>query len=58
MADVDPGVANKVRLRGDLTLVMVLDMVLFRQALSCAASANDTTRMQERAIRDLMATMD
>jgi hypothetical protein len=58
MADVDPGAASKERLRGDLTLVMVLDMDLFRQALSCAASANDTTRMQERAMRDQMATMD
>lgn len=58
MEDVDPGAANKERQRGDLTLVMVLDMDLFRQALNCAASANDTTRMQERAMRDLIATMD
>jgi len=36
---------------------MALNNNLFRQALNCAASANDTTRLQERAIRDLMATL-
>jgi hypothetical protein len=55
--DVDTNDVNKEESRGDLSLVMALNNNLFRQALNCAASANDTTRLQERAIRDLMATL-
>jgi hypothetical protein len=57
MNDVDANDVNKERARGDLSLVMTLDDQLFHQALTCVASANDTTRQQERAIRDLLATM-
>jgi hypothetical protein len=55
MNDFDADQVNRQKARGDLTLVMTLDGALFRQALDCAAAANDTTRLQERAIRDLMA---
>ena len=55
--DVDASDVDKERARGDLSLVMTLSTDIFRLALSCVASANDTTRLQERAIRDLMARM-
>jgi hypothetical protein len=40
---------------GSLNRVAELDPVLFRQAADCVARANDTTRLQERAIRDTLA---
>ncbi len=54
--DFDASDVNKAEKRGDLSLVKMLDSGLFRQAMICAASANDTTRLQERALRDLIAT--
>jgi hypothetical protein len=40
---------------GLLTLVSEAPLALFHDALGCAAAADDTTRQQERAIRDLLA---
>lgn len=42
---------------GELTLAVTLDGAFFRQAAECAAAANDTTRLQERAIRDQLAQL-
>lgn len=53
--DVDAHDADKERARADLSLVMTLDSGLLRQALNFVASANDTSRLQERAIRDMLA---
>lgn len=53
--DFDAERVARERSRGDLTLVTSLGPDLFRQALDCAVAANDTTRLQERAIRDLAA---
>lgn len=42
---------------GELTLAVTLEGAFFRQAAECAAAANDTTRLQERAIRNQLALL-
>lgn len=55
--DFDGDQVAKEAARGDLSFVMALDPTVFRDALDCAAAASDTTRMQERAMRDLLAKL-
>lgn len=53
--DID---AFRGRLRkGLIQSVGVLDRVLLRAAMECAAGADDTSRAQERHIRDAMVTL-
>lgn len=55
--DYDSASALRDSRRGTLTRVRKIDAGLFRAVLDCAAAANDTTRLQERAIRDQMARL-
>ena len=55
--DYDAGGAARDQTRGDLVRVMTLSAGLLRPVLDCVAAANDTTRLQERAIRDQMAAL-
>jgi hypothetical protein len=55
MNDFDAVKVEREATRGDLTFVTTLEPALFRSSLECVAAANDTTRAQERAIRDLLA---
>lgn len=43
--------------KGLLTLEAALDSGRFKQALACSAGADDTTREQERLIRDVLAAL-
>lgn len=43
--------------QGRVREVRALPPDLFRQALECVAGADDTTRVQERLIRDVIATL-
>lgn len=42
---------------GELSHAVTLVGVVYRQAAECAAAANDTTRLQEQAIRDQLAQL-
>lgn len=42
---------------GTATEVMALPIELLRPALACAANADDTTRAQEQALRDQLASL-
>lgn len=53
--DVD-GVAVGLR-KGLIRPVMRLDSKRLRTAMECAAGADNTTRQQERRIRDALATL-
>lgn len=55
--DYDEASAARDQTRGDLARVTTLEPNLLRAVLDCTARANDTTRLQERAIRDHMATL-
>jgi hypothetical protein len=55
--DYDGASAAGDLMRDRLVLVRSLDRVTLRSVLECVAAANDTTRLQERAIRDHMATL-
>jgi hypothetical protein len=52
--DLDPRDAARDEDRGLLSEVTGFSPRLFRAALDCAANANDTTRLQQRAMRDQM----
>jgi hypothetical protein len=54
LPDADPRDAARDEDRGLLSEVSEFAPLLFRAALECAANANDTTRLQERAMRDQM----
>jgi hypothetical protein len=43
--------------RGELVRVKSLSPAALRPIMECVAAANDTTRLQERAIRDQMAAL-
>jgi hypothetical protein len=53
--DFDADDVRKEQRRGNLTMVMSVERPLFHQILACVASAYDTTRMQEQAIRNLLS---
>ena len=53
--DLDIDVFNGWLRKGDITLVTSLAPQQLRATLECAASADDTTRQQERSIRDAIA---
>jgi hypothetical protein len=55
--DLDPLVIQRLRQRGTLQLVTSLDRKTFADALDCVAAADDTTRAQEGAIRDLLVSL-
>ena len=55
--DADPHVARQELNDGLIQLVTTLPDEVFRAALYCAAAANDTTRLQERSIRDQIAAL-
>jgi hypothetical protein len=55
--DVDEREARLLQERGVLSLAGRLEGGLLIGALECAAAADDTTRMQEQAIRDFLATL-
>jgi hypothetical protein len=54
--DVDERQARLLQERGILSLARRLEGEPLIGALECAAAADDTTRMQEQAIRDFLAT--
>jgi len=53
--DYDSASALRDGKQGILTPTSTLDALTLREVLACVAAANDTTRLQERAIRDQMA---
>jgi hypothetical protein len=55
--DADPLDARRGMERGYIALVWTLEPGQLRSVLECAANANDTTRLQERAMRDQMAML-
>lgn len=55
--DADSHIAQREVHNGLIQLVTTLSQDLFRAALECAAGANDTTRLQERAMRDQIAAL-
>ena len=55
--DADSHIAQREAHKGLIQLVTTLPNVLFRAALECAAGANDTTRLQERSMRDQIAAL-
>ena len=55
LPDLDAGDVTTAINRGVLTFVQSLDTATFRDAANCTAAANDTTRQQERAIRNQLA---
>ncbi len=57
MDDADRLDAKRNLERGRIELIRNLDARQLRPLLDCAANAVDTTRIQERAMRDLMATL-
>lgn len=57
LPDIDPlSVTQLVRL-GIMGSVMALPKASLKQLIECAAAAEDTTRQQERALRDQLARM-
>jgi hypothetical protein len=57
LEDFDPHLTDRERRHGNLAIVMLLDNTKLRAVLECVAAANDTTRVQERAIRDQLAAL-
>jgi hypothetical protein len=55
--DADSHIARREERNGLIQQVTMLPHGVFRAALECAAGANDTTRLQERVIRDQLATL-
>lgn len=55
--DADASETSRLLTTGVLTCVMTLPHDLLKPALTCAAGADDTTRAQEQALRDLLATL-
>lgn len=55
--DIDPFMAERDRRKGDLELTSAIPHALLRPAAECVAGARDTTRAQERAIRDFLASL-
>ncbi len=55
LADLDPYAVASHAKKGLLTEVLVLPDDVLRPMLECVAGANDTTRLQERAIHDELA---
>lgn len=55
--DFDPSTAPKMMAKGALARVATLAKDMFVELLDCAARAEDTTKLQERAIRDQLARM-
>ena len=43
---------------GCLAVILTLPLAIFCEALDCVASADDTTRQQERLIRNQRAALD
>jgi hypothetical protein len=54
LPDADPRDAARDETRELLSEVIQVSPLLLRGALECAANADDTTRLQERAMRDQM----
>ncbi|CAN5638520.1 hypothetical protein BH23PSE2_BH23PSE2_14510 [soil metagenome] len=55
--DLDAGLFQRDVRRALMSPVLLLDRALLHAALECAAGAEDTTRHQERAIRDTLASL-
>jgi hypothetical protein len=55
--DVDALDAQREMRRGAVKASMILDRETLMSLLDCAASAEDTSQRQERAMRDLLATL-
>ena len=55
--DIDAVEFGRRRTKGIITYVTALGRETNVQLLDCAASADDTTRMQEKAIRDALASL-
>lgn len=55
--DLDIDAVNGFLRKGVMTLVSTLSKEQLRPVMECAASANDTTRQQERSIRDALASL-
>jgi hypothetical protein len=57
LEDIDVVEAEGLLRKGVMSEVMQLDSGLLRELLECAAAADDTTRLQERSIRDELARL-
>ncbi|MEO5626428.1 MAG: hypothetical protein ABIQ70_10515 [Dokdonella sp.] len=55
--DLDPDEFRKREARGILARVGTLPAVTLRAVIDCVAGAEDTTRQQERQLRDTLATL-
>jgi hypothetical protein len=55
--DFDAHDVAKQAAGGELSHAVTLVGTVYRHAAECAAAANDTTRLQERAIRDQLARL-
>ncbi len=55
--DIDASAAQRLSQQGILGLVITLSEALLAEVLECVAAADDTTRRQEIAIRDVLANM-
>ncbi len=55
--DLDPAPAAGLRKRAVLEHVGTLDLAMFGDLLDCAARADDTTKAQEKAMRDELARL-
>lgn len=55
--DLDPDAFRKREAAGILTCVTTLPTDVLRAALLCVAAADDTTRSQERYMRDTLGTL-
>lgn len=53
--DLDPWDFDRYAVKSRISEVMVLSVQHFRACLTCAAGADDTTRQQEKLIRDVLA---
>lgn len=55
--DFDPSTAPKMIAKGTLAPVAIIAKDVFVELLDCVARAEDTSKLQERAIRDQLARM-
>lgn len=58
LEDLDAWDFNRHWAEGRISEVQTLPVDQLKAALACAASADDTTRQQERLIRDVLAGLD
>ncbi len=55
--DIDFASATRRKKNGVMNRILTLDQARLIEVLQCAAGADDTTKLQEKSIRDLLATI-